>query len=114
MENGNAAFFFIPLIIGLGIYAYMAVCLQTIAKKTNAENDWFAWIPIANIYLMCMIAHKEWWWLLLCLIPYVNIIFFIILWMDIAEARGKQKWLAILMLIPIVNFVIPGYLAFSE
>lgn len=115
MENGNVAvFLFVAFVLGLAIYAYMAVCLQTIAKKTNAENDWFAWIPIANIYLMSMIAGKEWWWLLLCLIPYVNIVFLIILWMGIAEARNKPKWLGILLLVPIANLVMPGYLAFSD
>src|SRR5215467_850832 len=33
----------------LAIYIYMAICLQTIAKKTNVQNPWLAWIPIANI-----------------------------------------------------------------
>jgi hypothetical protein len=33
------------------------------AKKTNTQNPWLTWIPIANIYLMCIIAGKPGWWL---------------------------------------------------
>ncbi len=102
------------IIFGLVVYIWMAICLQKIAEKTNTPNGWLAWIPIANIYLMCMIAGKAWWWLLLCLIPYVNIIFIIIVWWKIAEARGKPGWWGLLLLVPIVNFIIPGILAFKD
>jgi hypothetical protein len=103
-----------PLIV-LGIlYAYIAFSLQTIATKTNTENGWLAWIPIANVYLMCKIAGKPGWWLLLFLIPLVNIVIPIIIWMGIAEARNKASWLGILVIVPIANLILPGYLAFSE
>lgn len=46
------------IIFGLIVYVWMAICLQKIAEKTNTPNGWMAWIPIANIYLMCMIAGK--------------------------------------------------------
>src|SRR6266508_583642 len=61
--------FFVAMIMLVVMYVYMAVCLQTIAKKTNTENPWLAWIPIANIILMLNIAHKPLWWFLLMLIP---------------------------------------------
>ena len=95
-------------------YAYMALCLQTIAKKKNVENSWLAWIPIANVYLMCLIGGKPAWWVILVFIPLVNIIIAVLLWMEIAGVMGKPKWLGILMIVPIANFVVPGYLAFSE
>ena len=101
-------------LIWLGIYAYFAFSLQTIASKTNIENGWFAWVPIANVYLMCKIAGKPGWWVLLFVIPFVNIVIMIIVWMGIAEARLKQNWLGILMIIPIANLIVPGYLAFSD
>jgi len=101
-------------ILWLIIYVYMAFCLMTIAKKTNTPNGWLAWIPIANAYLMCKIAGKPGWWLILLLIPFVNIVIGIIVWMGIAKARNKPDWLGILILVPIVNIFIPGYLAFSE
>ncbi len=92
----------------------MSYALQTIANKTNTSNGWLAWIPIANIYLMCKIAGKPGWWLVLFIIPLVNIVITILVWMEIAKARGKEGWLGLLMLIPVVNFIIPGYLAFTD
>jgi len=95
-------------------YIYMAICLMFIANKTNTPNSWLAWIPIANIYLMCKVASKPGWWVILFFIPIVNIVIGIIVWMKIAEARNKPSWLGILMIIPFVNIIIPGYLAFAD
>ena len=99
--------------ITIAIYVYLAICLQTIARKTGTEHGWLAWIPIANAYLMCKVAGKPGWWLLLFFIPIVNIVFMVIVWMGIAEARDKKGWLGILMIVPIANLIVPGYLAFS-
>jgi hypothetical protein len=96
------------------LYVYYAICLMVIANKTNTPNSWLAWIPIANVYLVCKIAGKPGWWVILFLIPFVNIVIAIIVWMKIAEARNKPSWLGILMIIPFVNLIIPGYLAFSD
>jgi hypothetical protein len=107
-------FLFIACVIFLVMYVYVALALQTIATKTNTENAWLAWIPIVNIILMCNIAKKPVWWIILCLIPLVNIVIFIILWMGIAEARGKPNWWGILMIVPVVSLIVPGYLAWSD
>ncbi len=102
------------IIVFLVIYAYLAYSLQVIADKTNTENSWLAWIPIANIYLMCKIAGKPGWWFILFLIPIVNIVIGIIVLMKIAELRGKPGWVGILWILPVVGLIIPGYLAFSD
>jgi len=107
-------FLLIFLLFGLAGYVYVALALQTIANKTNTENGWLAWIPIANIVLMCNIAKKPVWWIILCLIPLVNIVIFILLWMGIAEARNKPTWWGIMVIIPIMNIIMPGYLAWSD
>lgn len=109
---GAMLFFFV--IFAVAMYVYMALALQTIAKKTNTENPWLAWIPIANIILMLNIAKKPLWWIILCLIPLVNIVIFIIMWMAVAEARNKPSWWGILMIVPVVGLIVPGYLAWSD
>lgn len=96
------------------IYLYTSLALQTIAKKTNTENAWWAWVPIINVLLMLNIAKKPLWWILLCLIPVVNLVIFIIVWMAIAEARNKPNWWGILLIVPLVNFIVPGYLAWAD
>jgi ABC-type Na+ efflux pump permease subunit len=108
------AFMMVFLVIGVGMYVYVALALSTIAKKTKTENPWMAWIPIVNVILMLNIAKKPLWWIVLCLIPFVNIVIFIILWMAIAEARGKPNWWGILMIVPFVNLIVPGYLAWAD
>lgn len=95
-------------------YAYFAICLQFLAKKTNTLNGWFAWIPIANIFLMLNIAQKPLWWIILFLIPLVNIVIGIIIWMAISKRVGKPAWYGILLIVPIVGIFIPAYLAFSK
>ena len=110
----GGAFFMIIMVIALAFYVYVALALMTIAKKTNTENGWLAWIPIANYVLMCNIAKKPIWWFVLMLIPLVNIVIAIILWMAIAEARGKPSWWGILLIVPIVGLIVPGYLAWSD
>jgi hypothetical protein len=107
-------FMFIFLIFCLVLYVYVALALQTIATKTNTENPWFAWIPILNLILMLNVARKPIWWIILCLIPLVNIVIYIIIWMGIAEARNKPNWWGILMIVPVANLVVPGYLAWSD
>jgi len=99
----SGAILICALLIGLAIYVYIALAMQTIAEKTNTENPWLAWIPIANIILLLNIAKKPIWWIVLCLIPLVNIIIFVMIWMAVAEARGKPNWWGILMIVPVVS-----------
>jgi hypothetical protein len=109
MMFGSTFFLFLAV-----IYVYMALALMTIATKTNTPNGWLAWIPIANIFLMFNIAGKPAWWFILILIPLVNIVIAIIVWMAIAEARHKPNWWGILMIVPVINIIVPGYLAWSD
>ena len=102
------------VLIELAIYAYFAFSLQKIAAKTDTKNGWFAWLPIFNLYLVCKIVKKPVWWILLLCIPVINIFFFLILSMELANACHKSSWIGALMLIPGVNLFIPGYLAFSK
>jgi len=109
----NPAALVIILLVALAFYVYMAYALYTMAKKTNTQHAWMAWVPLLNVYLMVKIAGKPGWWLVLFFIPFLNIVFAIIVWYYIAERLGKPGWVGVLMIVPLVNLVIPGYLAFS-
>ncbi len=102
------------LLIGLAVYIYMALAVQTIAQKTNTENPWMAWIPVVNIVLLLNIAKKPIWWIVLFLIPLVNIVFVILVWMGVAEARNKPSWWGVLLIVPVVGVIVPGYLAWVD
>jgi hypothetical protein len=101
-------------LIFLAVYIYMALALQTIAKKTHTENAWWAWIPILQLILLLNIAKKPLWWIILLFIPLVSIVIGIIVGMAVAEARGKPSWWGILLILPGLNLIAAGYLAWSN
>ncbi len=109
-----AGFWILYMLVLLAVYAYTAVCLMFIAKKTNTPNTWWAWVPILNLLLMFKIANKPWWWIFLVFIPLANIIVLVISWMEIAKKRNKPDWVGILTIVPIIGPFIPAYLAFSD
>ena len=110
----GAGFLMFFLIFALAGYVYYSLALQTIAKKTNTENGWLAWIPVINFLLMVNIAKKPVWWFILLFVPLVDIVIVIIVLMGIAEARNKPSWWGILWIIPPINIIVPGYLAWSD
>jgi hypothetical protein len=104
----------VMVVVGLAFYIYFSLALQTIAKKTNTENAWWAWVPILQIILMLNIAKKPVWWIILFFIPLVGIVFAILTFMGIAEARNKPSWWGILVIVPVIGLIVPGYLAWSD
>ncbi len=109
-----SGFGMIFIILEIALYIYFCLCMFLIAKKIDVPAPWIAWIPIIQIWTIVSSAGKPWWWTLLLLVPIVNIIVAIYLWVCITENLGRNKWLGLLMLAPIVNFVFIGILAFSK
>jgi hypothetical protein len=110
----GAGIFGILMLVIVALYVYMALCTHLIAKKTNTEDDWWAWIPILNFLLLCKIARKPLWWVLLMFVPLVNIVIVILIWVGVCEARGKSGALVIGLFLPVVNLAVIGYLAFAD
>lgn len=107
-----AGFFIVFLLVVLAAYAFFAFCVMKVAQKTNTDNAWWAWIPILNVILMLNIAKKPVWWIVLLLIPLVNIVISILVLIGVSEARGKGAvWGIITAFIPIIGW---PYLAFSD
>ncbi len=74
------------------------------------QPGWAAIIPIYNIYVLCKVAGRPGWWLLLMLIPFVNIIIAIILNIDIAKNFGKGVGFGIGMIfLPFIFYPILGF-----
>jgi len=109
-----AAFMMIFLIIGAAMYIYYALALQTIAKKTNTPNAWWAWIPILQVILMLNISKKPIWWIILFFVPGVNIVVLVLVCMAIAQARNKPSWWGIMIIVPVMQLIAPGYVAWTD
>jgi hypothetical protein len=50
---------------------------------------WASLIPIYNVYVWCKIVGRPGWWVILMLIPFVNIVVGIIVCFDLAKSFGK-------------------------
>lgn len=74
------------------------------------QPGWAALIPIFNVYIMCKVAGRPGWWLLLFLIPFVNLIIAIVVTVDISKRFGKGIGFAIGMIIlPFIFWPILGF-----
>jgi hypothetical protein len=79
---------------GILILIYIAFIVFEIAALWRVfvkagHPGWAAIIPIYNIYILCKVAGRPGWWLVLFFIPFVNLIMAIIVYLDIAKNFGK-------------------------
>ena len=114
----------LAILIIIGLYIYMALAFSTIAKKLKYKNPWLAWIPLAQLALIPILAKKKWTWVFMFLVPIANFVFFIIWMWKIYERRkypGALSLIYIAQIIPIVhiaasivNLVILGIVAWND
>lgn len=76
------------------IVFYIAILILVLAGywktfEKAGHQGWACIIPIYNMYILCLIAEKPGWWVLLMLIPIVNIIVILIVNMEVARAFGQ-------------------------
>ena len=99
------------LLIQLAIVAVVIVAMWKVFVKAG-QPGWASIVPVYNLYIMVTIAGREWWWFLLMLVPFVNIVIGAIVSIDIARKFGKQTGFGIgLFLLPFIFYPI---LAFSQ
>ncbi len=92
------------LILSMVLSILMIVSLWKIFKKAG-KPGWASIIPIYNIYIMCEIAEKEWWYVLLYCVPFANIYAMIVLYNGMAKRFGKSGgFVAGMILLPVVFF----------
>lgn len=99
---------------GLPMYIFYSLVLYTIGKKVGEPGGWMAWVPLLNMFYMVKVAGLSGVMAFLFLIPLVNVVFQIYVYMKIAGRRGFEEWMGLLILIPFVNLVVMGYLAWGE
>lgn len=102
------------LIITIAAYAINAFLLGRIFKKAGVEQ-WKAWVPVYNSWVMLELGDQKGWWAVLMLVPFVNIvalIFLIIAEYNIGLKFGKEGVFVLLAIfIPIVWL---AWLAFDK
>lgn len=76
------------LLIGLAIMVFFIVALWKVFTKAG-KAGWLVLIPFVNVYVLLKIAGRPGWWLILFLIPLVNLIISILVSLDLAKSFGK-------------------------
>src|SRR5437588_869200 len=79
---GGGAVFCCFSIVWLALVVVIIAGMWKVFVKAR-QPGWAAIIPIFNIYILCVIAGKPAWWIILFLIPFVNIIAAIIISLEI-------------------------------
>ncbi len=110
METLAAAGIFVILIY-LAIIVLMIASLWKIFTKAG-KPGWASIVPIYNIVVMLEIVGKPIWWIILYLIPFVNIVVGIIVNIQMAKAFGKDTGFAIGMIL--LPFIFYPMLAFGN
>lgn len=75
------------------------------------QPGWAVLVPIYNAILLCEIAKKPSWWVVLMLIPIVNLVVIIMLYSKVAENFGKDPvgFTIGMLLLPYVFLPILGF-----
>lgn len=99
------------------LVVYLAIIVVVIAgfwkMYTKAgQPGWAAIVPIYNLYIMCKIAGRPGWWVILLIIPYINLIFVIIIMLDLAKSFGKGIGFAVGMIL--LGFIFIPILGFGD
>lgn len=92
--------------------AIVVLCIAGLWKVfTKAgEPGWMSIIPILNVFVLVKIAGRPAWWIILMLIPLVNIIVGILVGIDIARRFGQGTGFGLgLAFLPFIFYPILGF-----
>jgi hypothetical protein len=92
------------IIIELIVAIFLIICYWKIFTKAG-KPGWAAIIPIYNIIVLLEIVGKPWWWILLLLIPFVNIIFAIWIINLLSKSFGQGVGFTIGLIILSIIFI---------
>lgn len=75
------------------------------------QPGWAVIIPIYNVYILLKIAGRPGWWLLLFLIPLVNIVIAFLVAIDIAKAFGQSTVFGVILLFLLggIGYLVLGF-----
>lgn len=76
-------------LVGLAVAILMIASAWKIFEKAG-HPGWASIVPIYNLYIMLQIIERPTWWLILLFIPMVNAIVILIIYIELAQAFGKD------------------------
>jgi hypothetical protein len=111
--NGNflAGIGFIGWLFYIAVIVFAIVVQWKIFTKAG-QPGWASIIPIYNIIVLLEIVGKPWWYLLLMLIPIVNIVILIMVMIALAKVFGKDSGFAVGLIL--LSIIFMAILAFGD
>ena len=101
----------IGLLVPLALGILMIVSLWKVFTKAG-KPGWASIIPIYNMIVLLEIVGKPVWWIILMMIPLVNFIVVVLVFLELARRFGKSELFGVgLLLLGVVFFPI---LAFGD
>lgn len=92
------------MIVWLAVVILMIAAMWKVFQKAG-EPGWASIIPIYNLIVLLKIAGKPLWWIVLLLIPFVNIVIVIIMAIALANNFGKGAGFGIgLVILPFIFY----------
>ena len=104
--------FFIIAIISISLHVFFSYCLKRICLKAGHEPGALVWIPVAQFVPMLNIAGLPLWYIILLLVPLVNILAFLHIWRKIVERLGHG--IGFFIGIVFLHFIFVPLLAFGH
>jgi hypothetical protein len=109
MPPAAVAFLLITIVATVILYVIVSLCLMTIFKKAGVKNAWAAWVPYYNSWKTLQIGGQQGFWAILSVIPLVNIVAAVFLYIamyHIGKKLGKSDAFVLLaVFIPIVWYI---------
>lgn len=108
--SSGSGFSPITTLLYIAFIAAVIVGMWKVFEKAG-EKGWKSLIPFYNTWVLFEIAGKPGWWLILALIPFVNIYVMVVLALELAKRFGKGTAFAIfgLLLFSYVGYLILGF-----
>ncbi len=101
----------VSIVIALIVAVVLIVAWWKIFTKAG-KPGWTALIPIYNVIVMLQVVGRPVWWIILLLIPVVNFIIGIIVFLDLAKSFGKSTGFGIGLIL--LNLIFVLILAFGD
>lgn len=97
------------LVVWAAVLLLMIAGLWKVFTKAG-EPGWAAIVPIYNLIVLLKIAGKPAWWILLMLIPVVNLVPFVMIPLQVAKNFGKGVGFALgLMFLGPIFYPVLGF-----
>jgi hypothetical protein len=90
------------------------MCFWSICRKTHIAPGPLVWVPIFQLIPLLRAANMPRVWFFCYFIPVLNIVALIVLSINIVKTRGKNPWVAFLLILPPTSVFAFLYLAMSR